>query len=282
MAKENILLVVIFQGAGSGPLDHIRYFADRVKGLFGTGFEELSYSTLVKGRLKTKTVKFTDANVEKFRGDLPDVVDKGFELLTLLPGWEFKSRDKRFSVSYNEEFNQRGDRILTISLNKESWLAMHSAGKVSELYVEIARHITEKGGELVYGFVFSMASEKLPGLFISGIGNDHLSSREEEWLEAWTDGKGQCDRKIWTVFWGNLVTSRHFKRPEDLDRLRMMVGEGNVHEVNGGAGANGANGATGPTGAVFFNLPGGSWVLGDEDKRMRKGVAGFFDVLVKL
>lgn len=265
MAQENIELVILFQGAKSGPLDHIRFFSDLMKDLYGSDFEELSYSVLLKGKLKSKTMKFTVESTEKFNGDLPDVLYKGFELLALLPGWEYKSRDKKFSVIYNEDFNLRGDRILTLSLNKDSFLAMYPRDKIIEVYLEIARYIKKNDGELSYGFVFSMASDKFPGMFIAGIGNENLTKKEEELLTAWSDGKDQCDRKIWTVFWGNLVTSRHFKRPDNLDKLKKVVGVGNVHDVE--------------SSVFFFNLPGDDFELGKENKQMRKELAPFFETL---
>jgi hypothetical protein len=256
--QENIELVLIFQGVNSGPLDHIRYFSQLVGELYGSGFEEISYSVSLKGKLKSKTMKFTDESIEKFKSDLPDVLYRGFELLALSPGWEYKSRDKKFSLLYNEDFNRRGDRILTFSLNKESFLALYPRDKIIELYLGMARHIQEKEGELVYGFVFSMASEKFPGMFIAGIGNENLTDKEEELLEAWNDVKDQCDRKIRTVFWGDLVTSRHFKRPDNLDQLRKVVGEGNVHVLE--------------RSAFFFHLPWDSLELGNENKGVRQKI----------
>jgi hypothetical protein len=253
---------MIFQGANSGPLDHIRYFSQLVGELYGSGFEEISYSVLLKGKLKSKTMKFTDESIEKFKNDLPDVLYKGFELMALSPGWEYKSRDKKFSVSYNEDSNRRDDRILTFSLNKHCFLALFPRDKIIELYLGLARHIQEKEGELVYGFIFSMAGEKFPGMFIAGIGNDNLTDKEEELLEAWNDGRDQCDRKIWTVPWGNLVTSRHFKRPENLNKLRKVVGEGNVHVL--------------ARSAFFFHLPWDSLELGNEDKQILREILPLF------
>jgi hypothetical protein len=75
--KENIKLVMIFQGANSGPLDHIRYFSQLAEDLFGSGFEEIWYSVLLKGKkynkLKSKTMKFSAKAIESFESDVPNL-----------------------------------------------------------------------------------------------------------------------------------------------------------------------------------------------------------------
>jgi hypothetical protein len=265
MTQEDIELVWLFKGEKPGPFDLIGYFSELVQELFGSSFNFIAYSVKVKNHFKGKDLKFKEANIEKFKNDLPIVPAEGFELTTLLPGWEYKSRDKRFSVSTGRDFDNRGDRILSFSLNKASFLATYPRDKIVEIYLRIARYIKDNGGELVYGFVLSMYSEKFPGFFIRGVGNSSMSAKEEELLDAWNDGKDRCDSKIWTVFWGNLVTSRHFKHPEDVSRLRKAVGESDFFEIDGST--------------FFFHLPGESMLLGNEDKRLRREALALFDPL---
>ena len=146
-------------------------------------------------------------------------------------------------------------------------MALYPRDKIIEVYLGIMRYIKANEGEFVYGFLFSMASDKFPGMFIAGIGNDNLSARDEEYLDAWVEGKDKCDSRIWTVFWGNLVTNKHFKKPENMNKLRMTVGESNFFEVDGSA--------------FFFKVPGVSLVLEDEEKRTRRELLALFDPLVR-
>jgi len=81
-----------------------------------------------------------------------------------------------------------------------------------------------------YGLVHRMERRKGPGLFLAGIGTNHLSEPENELLARWVSSGTQYEDKLWDIYWGNLVSeTQGGPRHEDLvQAFRDHVGEEHV------------------------------------------------------
>ena len=267
MKQESIEFVIMFQQEGIGQLTIMDYFTALVKRLYNSDFKQLSYTTRSGGSLKTKTVKYSNENVKKFINDLPYNINEGFELLSLLPDWKYKSRDINYSVLFNSKFNDKNQQLLVLTLNKEAYYRQYSNRRIVELYIEILNFLRENNAKLIYGFIFSMENEKLPSMYLAGIGSGHLSNKEEENLQIWAERNSDADCCIWNIFWGNLVTKEHLKSLATLEKVQAIIGKENFYLID--------------SSTYLFNLPEESLLFTAEYNGIKRKLRGLFNSLVR-
>ena len=228
MREECIVLTAFFGNDGLRTENIIEYFNGLLNNLYGTNFQELSYSTIIKSRLISKTCKYSTDAIAKMIKNLPV---NGFELLSLLPSWKYKAIDINFSVVFTRAFNVR-DSSLILTLNKDVFCKKYNNDKLITLYLDMMKYLIGSGAEITYGFIFSMDKNKFPGMFAAGVGNYELTASEEKGLQTWAERNDECDHKIWKIFWGNLVTTKHLKNYNSLEKLKESVGLKNFSKID--------------------------------------------------
>src|SRR6185437_16199394 len=202
MAQESIEFVFLFKGPNITPQNIVKYFGCIHETLYKSKFHEIAYTIPFKNTFKSRSLKFTDKNIEKLINENPS--DR-FDLFSLLPDWEYKSKDINFLVGYNSNFKNKGDGFITITINKDIFYRAFDNNKLIALFLEITKYLKENEAEIKYGFIFLMANQKFPAFFITGIGNYNLSKDEQKELRIWADRNSETDSKIWRIFWGNLI-----------------------------------------------------------------------------
>jgi hypothetical protein len=252
MTQESIELAFLFKGPPINTHSIIEYFGSIHESLYKSNFHEISYSTPIKNTFKGKSLKFTDKNIGKLIDENPA---NGFDLFSLLPDWEYKSKDINFLIGYTPDFNDEKGAV-SITINKEFFYKEFNNKKLVEIYLSVANYLNENKAKIKYGFIFLMDNQKFPGLFVTGIGNYNLSKNEQKELRIWADRNLESDSKIWRVFWGNLITKKHLKAGFSLDRIKTIVGANNFFMVDNDV--------------CFFNLPNDDLLYGNEHKSSEK------------
>lgn len=225
---ESIQLVLLFEKGNISIQEVARYFENQLQAIFGSTFHELSYSYISDNNFKSKNLQYSGANLEKL---YKASTLNGFELLCLLDDWKYKSKDIKFSARFTPDFNKKCSCI-SLTLSKKEFLKKFDEEAISKLYLDVVKYIRDFGLRLVYGFIFSMDSEKFPAMYVAGIGNYQMSKNEEENLQVWAENNDRSDVAIWNLFWGNLITKNHLTHPDDLTKLRELVGKDHFYEID--------------------------------------------------
>jgi len=112
-----------------------------------------------------------------------------------------------------------------------------------EFFLDLIRRVDKELINVRYGLVQPMDSRKLPVLYFSDIGSEYLTVLDRIRLKTWAEGNKEYQEKIWSVWWGNVITERHLGAAGEkvLKVIERFVGEGNVVEWDGGR--------------YFFHLP---------------------------
>jgi hypothetical protein len=252
MKQENIEMVILFNRAELDIRSMVTYFSSVFEDFFDETFQEISYAIKTQNGVKGKSLRYSSKNLEKLILENPN---NGFGMFRLLPNWEYKSQDIKFSFRYASEFKNKS-AMIAVAVNRNSMGKAFDSKKMTETYLAIINYLKTNKITMIYGFIFSMDTRKFPGLFISGISNYNLSKSEEIELQIWADNNSEANYKIWRVFWGNLVTKKHLKAGFSLERIKTIVGANNFFLVDNDT--------------CFFNLPNDDLLYGNEHKSSEK------------
>jgi len=227
MEKQSIILSFRFTGALQ-QIEAVNFFSEQFKKWFNKSISELNYTITDKSKSSwkqnTKNLKFTDSNVLKFKELLLENKEKiyiDFELLKGLENIVYKSTDIDFSILYNhtETINSLNIILNTALYRNTDWKGFAK---------EIVHFLNEQSCNILYGFVLNLDNTKLPVFFVEGIGNENLNKKEQEKLFIWSNNKYQCENKIWDIFWGNIITSKHIENTNILNEIEKIVGKENI------------------------------------------------------
>lgn len=252
MKQESIELIILFKEEGLNSKSLLAYFDDKIKEVFSIDFHEISYSLKVKTAMRGKTLKYSKANIDKFILELPNNFDGGgFALSTYLPDFKYKSIDIKLSISYNPNIYS-DNSFITITVNKDFFYADGNNNKLIDFYIKTIDFLKSIDKQITYGFIFSMINEKFPAMFAAGIGNYNLTKEEEAELQIWAERNSESDKKVWRIFWGNLITTDHLRAEGSIDKIKEIVGNDNVYIID--------------KNTYFFNHSNSSLLYGDENK----------------
>jgi hypothetical protein len=225
-------IVLTFRFIGNlSQIKTINYINELYRTLFSRSFESLNYSILDKTssnwKQKTKTLKFNQLNINKYEEILSSKSDNvyiDFELTKELKNSSFKSRDIEFSVSYKlfERIN---------SLNFIFNYKLYESLELNLFSKNIVDFIQDNNCELYYGFILNVSNSKNPSLYIEGIGNYEISQKEQNKLDIWLKGTKDCDKKIWDIFWGNIISLKIIKEEKKkfIAEITEIVGDENCY-----------------------------------------------------
>jgi hypothetical protein len=226
---QNYSIIISFRISGILPeLCFINFITEQFENLFSKTFSTLSYTITDKSsfywKQKTKSVKLTVSNLQKLEEILflkNQNIDVSFELLKNTVGCEFKSRDIDFSVSYSNSENINGlNFILSDKLFKEKDL--------KTLVQIISTYLLKQNCQVLYCFISNVENEKLPAFYIEGIGTPSLSRFETQRIKVWSANKLSCDEKIWDIFWGNIISTKHIVNEYLISDVEKMIGKDNA------------------------------------------------------
>ncbi|MBK0379735.1 hypothetical protein [Mucilaginibacter segetis] len=255
MKQESLELVILFKEDSLHSKNLLEYFDKEVNDVFDIKFDEISYSLKVKSAMRGKTLKYKEANIVKFISELPNNFNGGgFELLSYLPNFKYKSVDVRLSVSYSPNLYDRRS-FITITLNKDFFYACINNNKLIAFYVRVIAFLKSLDKKITYGFIFCMANEKFPAFFAVGTGNYNLTKEEQSELQIWAERMSESDGKIWRVFWGNLITTKHLTAGASIAKIKEIVGNENLYQIDDRT--------------SFFNLPDNNIAYGYEKKKIK-------------
>lgn len=236
MGQKSIVVTLKFLGAfdqGSAIIYLRSFFLDS----FNLNFEEMSYTITDKStsswKQKTKTLKFTDQNIEKFtqlHNSLKENIFIDFELLRLLKDYEFKSIDIDLSVTYSSN-NGAKDEINTLKFifNYNN----HKNIDFDSFSSNIIDYLSNCNCKVIYGFITCIENKKNPAFYVEGIGNDKISEEEMRKLQTWQREMKNCDKKIWDIFWGNFISTEFLESsPELLSEIERVLDKKNIRKVN--------------------------------------------------
>lgn len=252
MKEENIEFMLIFHRKESINLQKIIFlFNNFFLEKYNEQFDELSYSVTVKNHLRSKTLKFSNKNIEKMLLDIPY---NGFYATKYLANLENKFTDFEFALRFNFNFNEKLSYVL-VTINKQIFLKKYNYNFLKIFFFHFITYLFKEDLQIAYGFVFAMENEQFPNLFVNGIGYYQMPSELRKELNIWTDNWDECGSKIWRIFWGNLISDRHLKTPDSLNRIKEIVGEENFFKVSDSL--------------FFFTLPENNLKYGTEDEKKK-------------
>ena len=193
---------------------------------------ELNVATIDKQnnnwKLKSKTLKYTNKNLQKLMGIYQNAEGKNieisFELLTPSNNYEFKSRDIDISVNYNHKGKINSLNFIVnsqIQIGNNWW----------DFIEEILRFLRFNKCDVLYGYVFQLDNFKMPAFYVEGIKSEYLSSEEAGKVSKWLKEKKNCDKKMWDIFWINIwhLNSDNFFL---VDGIEEIVGCDNVKIID--------------------------------------------------
>lgn len=205
----------------------VQFFQEIFKSYYNKSFVEIFYTIIDKTKenwkLKTRGGRFTESRFSKFSEEVKQTLDKNvvinFELLTNTENFEYKTRDIDISVSYSQ--NQQ---INSISVVIDAKNAIYN---VKQLFNAILNFLLTQNCKLIYGFVFIMENKKFPIFYARGVKTENLTVTEEDILTRWLDVEQNLDKKVWEIFWGNLLSKKHLNS-DLIEYLINILGEENV------------------------------------------------------
>lgn len=255
MGQESIELIILFKEESLNSKSLLEYFDNRVSDLFSITFHEISYSLKVKTAMRGKTLKYNEANLQKFISELPNNFNGGgFEIVSYLSDFKYKSIDIKLSVSYNPGI-YNNNSFITITLNKDFFYANGNNSKLIGFYIKTIDFLKSIDKQIIYGFIFSMINEKFPAMFGAGIGNYNLTKEEESEMQIWAERNSEADKNVWRIFWGNLITANHLRVEGSIEKIKTIVGNDNTYIIDNHT--------------YFFNLPNSSLLYGNENKGLK-------------
>jgi hypothetical protein len=233
MSEKSIVVSLNFKGELPQILS-ISFFDSYFRQEFKKEIQYLNFTISDKTnnnwKQKSKSLKFTSSNLKKYEKILSNKnckIDVSFELLRNLDPYIYKSKDIDFSVTLNQFDSPINS--LNIVLNSSFY-----SGVVLRDFVQLVSNLLIRNNcDLVYGFVFCLSNSKGPSFYIEGIGYPKIKKDESEKLKNWLNNKSSCESKIWDIFWGNVVSSKHLKIiPNALKKLNEILGGSNVVMLN--------------------------------------------------
>lgn len=249
--EESIILVWYFENQYLNQIELILFFEKINNDLFNEKFEEISYSD---NKQRDKNLKYNLKNVNRYLIEAKDS-DMGFQLSNYLDNYKYKSVDLKFSVCLNSNSYKQTLSSIYIIINKKVYTEQHKFFDLNVLYKQISEFLIFKKIILKYGFMFSFDNEKFPLMFVSGIGNFLLTDFEENSIMNWRKNRDNADKRVWDVFGGNLITSRHIINNHSITDIVEIVGDRNIVKLS--------------EDLYYFNLSEESLKFGKQDKKTR-------------
>jgi len=226
--NKSIVISICFDGL-IDQIACIQFVSDLFKMHYGKVFSDLYYTitdkTKTNWKQKTRGGKFTEKRFFKFTDHVSLIDDKisvDFELLTNQKNYEYKSRDIDISFSHNQmDVIKSITSIISVEDNETT--------NIKELLKSLVSFLLNQKCNIWYGSVFIMENIKLPAFYVHGIQTENLTPAEEEILSKWADGRKGCNKKIWGIFWGNIISKNHLNG-DSIKNIKKTVGEENVFQ----------------------------------------------------
>jgi hypothetical protein len=185
----------------------VKYYSALLKSDFV--IQKMNVSILDKSKpswkLKFKSYKMSDKSLDKLsqtqesltRDEIMDV-----ELLSVLQGSEFASKDIEFSMMMSHKTENRSlTFIFSEPKAKEFDWQKFVSTTVERLSIELIK--------IKYGFGFLIENRVMPAFYVQGVSSDNLTKHEEFEVSKWASQQGDCERKIWDLFPINIFSEQH-------------------------------------------------------------------------
>jgi hypothetical protein len=232
MNQKSIATSLRFKSSIS-QLSLIIFIEDIVKQYFKLTFKELNYTITDKStnswKQTNRTIQLAKNGLKKYEDILKASNSKvtiDFELLLNLPDYQYKSIDIDMSVLYSKSDDLNS---LNFIINYER----HKSVNIREFLISTVVFLQNNECEMIYGFVTCIDNSKKPSFYIEGLGDAELSQEEMDSVQKWLVNKNNCDKKIWKIFWGNIISGGHVSHnPFLLENIADIVGEHNFKKIN--------------------------------------------------
>ncbi len=83
-------------------------------------------------------------------------------------------------------------------------------------------------GKIEYGFMDTMALEKLPTFYFMGVSSDLLTKEEKGRLERWIFNKRKYSELVWDIYLGNLLNPKQLPNKDMVREIGEIVGKKNM------------------------------------------------------
>lgn len=176
-------------------------------------------------RFIAKTGKFSRIRLNRFYESIDEIMSNneflGFDLLKFIDGWEWKSIDIEFSVSF-------GQGQFDMQLSDETATFVD----INAFIYDMVRLLQENKIDCYYGITIRMPNYKMPTVYTSGGGSRWLDQEESNSLRIFNENRDRLDEVIWDISWGNIINRKHFVDEHTVDYLKKELGEENVVSLN--------------------------------------------------
>jgi hypothetical protein len=194
--------------------------------------EYLSYTEINDKRKHLhKKVKFNEKNLEIMYQVEKNKKLKNAELFNLSANAYLQSRDTDLSMLFSHPMDIFNLYTIKFGFNTDV-LNIKNNNQLFATMEELFNLLSDINAIVKYGIVFPMERVKFPAFYASGISSQELTKEEKYKSFLWGNYGIQCAEKIWNVFWGNILTTKHLASDKIIREVKYIVGEDNVKKVN--------------------------------------------------
>lgn len=194
--------------------------------------EYLSYTEINdNGKHLHKKVKFNEKNLEIMYKVEKNKRLKNTELFNLSTNAYLHSRDKDLSMLFSYPMDIFNLYTIKFGFNTDVLNIKNNDGLFAILE-ELFNLLKNINANLKYGIVFPMERVKFPAFYASGISSQELTREEKYKCFLWGNYGSQCTKKIWDVFWGDILTTKHLESDKIIKEVKFIVGENNIKKIS--------------------------------------------------
>lgn len=234
MIEEQCVSVkIMFIGEIKDQVKLMNFYTEVIKNKFNKSVTNLELSTIDKTgknwKFKTKSLKYSPQNIEKFKKILVERHEKieiSFDVHKYLYDKKENYKDFELCLNYSNETQN------TYGLDLLFSTGIYFGTNWFELINKFIQFLNTEGNEVVNGFVMNLDYKKNPYFYLGGLGGGIMSKEETKKVYKLSFQKRECDTKIWDVLWGNIISKKHIKSPEMIDYIKEVVGEKNVIKLS--------------------------------------------------
>lgn len=233
MKKFDVVIKIYFSRELSKETisDMIEFSVTKSHNFFNNGMSHISYSLNDSYKSINKSVLFKEKNTQIFYDNLINNKVNSFEIFKLSDNFEYKSKDTDISFSYKKSYDQADFNSVMLQLRGDLIKGKIDNNGITKLISDLINILISENHEIKYGFIFSMDQDKFPKFFTDGIESENLTKQEEKMAFVWGNKQSNCDKKIWDIFWGNILTNNHFLDNITKEKICSLFGDNYITKL---------------------------------------------------
>lgn len=184
---------------------------------------------------KEQVYRFSNQNIKKL-----DLILENVKFRNLF-FYQSDSRDVLYDstviIALDDDTRYKPYRRIYIEMSHNIMSQLEKNGYQKNFFVDLFQGV-DQIVDIQYGFITAMAQSKLPAIYFSDV---HVSTTDKDEilnLAIWLSKRDKYDKKMRSIYWGNLLGVGHLTTINDenlfLEQLTTLLGKNNVIKFSSG------------------------------------------------